>query len=209
MSSAGLAAWHTSSWRRLPRGKIRSMRSPLPSSPAAETRMRANRGKDTGPELKLRRELHSRGLRYRIHRKIIPGLRRSADIVFPKARLAVFVDGCFWHGCPVHGTTAKSNRSYWDAKIEENRQRDRDTDRRLREAGWKPLRIWEHQPVLEAADLIQAALTASAVPSPHSRLTYGCCSGGKLEQRTSCCDPVDRGSCPTPSDHCPKLERQR
>lgn len=115
----------------------------------------ANRGQDTGPELLLRRELHRRGMRYRTHMAVLPGLRRKADIVFSRVRLAVFVDGCFWHGCPTHGSMARANRDYWEAKLRENQLRDQDTDARLRADGWTPLRIWEHQSVADAADEVQ------------------------------------------------------
>ena len=94
-------------------------------------------------------------MRYRIHVAVLPGLRRRVDVVFGRARLAVFVDGCFWHGCPDHGTMARANRDYWEAKLSENHQRDQDTDARLRACGWTPLRIWEHQPAAEAADHIE------------------------------------------------------
>src|ERR1022692_3611993 len=117
-----------------------TVKPPLPSSPAAQARMKANRGRDTGPELRLRRELHRRGMRYRIHVAVLPGLRRRVDVVFGRARLAVFVDGCFWHGCPDHGTMARANRDSWEAKLAENHQRDQDTDARLRACGWTPLR---------------------------------------------------------------------
>lgn len=116
--------------------------------------MKANRGRDTVCELELRRELYGLGMRYRVHVRILPGFRRQADIVFSRVRLAVFVDGCFWHGCPIHGTKAKANADYWDAKILQNRLRDLDTDERLREAGWTVLRFWEHQPATEAASQV-------------------------------------------------------
>lgn len=94
----------------------------------------------------LRRGLHARGLRYRVDRPILKGdRRRRVDIVFGPARVAVFVDGCFWHLCPEHGNIPKSNSKWWRAKLERNVARDRDTDGRLREAGWHVLRIWEHE----------------------------------------------------------------
>ena len=133
---------------------------PAPSSPAAATRMRANRRKDTGPELALRRELHRRGLRYRVDVAPVVGLRRRADVVFSRLRLAVFIDGCYWHGCPDHGTAHRSqaNAGYWTNKIMENQSRDRDTDLRLEAAGWAVVRAWEHEPVAEAADRIEKAV---------------------------------------------------
>src|SRR5690348_16964701 len=106
--------------------------------------MRANRGRDTGPELALRRALHSRGLRYFVNRRPVKTIRRTADIVFPGARVAVFVDGCFWHGCPDHHTAAKANADFWAAKVLGNRARDAETDRLLTDSGWTVLRVWEH-----------------------------------------------------------------
>nr|WP_276571210.1 very short patch repair endonuclease [Halomonas sulfidoxydans] len=120
--------------------------------------MQRTRRKDTSAEMLLRRELHQRGLRYRIEYKVISKPRRVADIVFTRYRLAVFVDGCFWHGCPLHGTWPKHNADFWRDKIEANRHRDCDTNRRLLEAGWTVVRIWEHEPPREAADRIEHVL---------------------------------------------------
>lgn len=128
-----------------------ALRTPPASSPAARKRMQANRGRDTKPELLIRRTLHAMGLRYRVDRRPIPGIRRRADLVFAGARVAVFVDGCFWHACPVHGTKPKENAGYWTAKLLENVARDRDTDRALEAAGWLPIRVWEHEEPAEAA----------------------------------------------------------
>lgn len=116
--------------------------------------MQAQRVRDTTPELALRRELHRRGLRYRVDYPVLP--RRKADIVFTKARVAVFVDGCFWHGCPEHGTWPKNNAEWWRAKIEANRARDADTDERLRAEGWKVIRVWEHEEPAAAAERVTA-----------------------------------------------------
>jgi DNA mismatch endonuclease (patch repair protein) len=125
------------------------------SSPAVRHRMQLQRERDTAPELALRRELHRSGLRYRLDQLIVPGTRRRVDIVFAKARVAVFVDGCFWHGCPTHGRrTHEINGWYWPRKIAGNRQRDADTDARLRAAGWTVVRVWEHEEPVRAADLI-------------------------------------------------------
>lgn len=120
--------------------------------------MTSNRGRDTGPELALRRELHARGLRYYVNRRPIPTLRRTADIVFPRLRIAVFVDGCFWHGCPEHHTVAKTNADYWATKVLGNIERDRDTDTRLTAAGWTVYRVWEHEKPGDAADGIETAI---------------------------------------------------
>lgn len=119
--------------------------------------MQANRRRDTSPELLIRQILHRRGLRYRVD--FAPGVdkRRRADIVFTRARVAVFIDGCFWHGCPSHFVQPKSNAEYWESKIETNRQRDRDTTARLEKAGWTVLRFWEHHDPVQAADAIIAA----------------------------------------------------
>ena len=99
------------------------------------------RSRDTGPELKLRKCLWSKGLRYRLN----SSLKGKPDLIFAGKRLAVFVDGCFWHGCPEHGTMPKSNSDYWRPKIKRNMARDRDVTRKLSDAGWKVVRIWEHE----------------------------------------------------------------
>lgn len=115
------------------------------SSPGVRRRMQAQRTRDTGPELAVRRLLHARGLRYRVDRAPLPGLRRRADIVFGPARLAVYIDGCFWHGCPQHGNQSRTNSDYWGPKLRGNRQRDAETDQALLQAGWTVLRAWEHE----------------------------------------------------------------
>ena len=106
--------------------------------------MLATRGRDTGPELAVRRILHAQGLRYRVNTPPVKGLRRSADIVFTRAKLAVFIDGCFWHGCTEHYQRPGRNQTYWDAKVQANRARDRNTDDVLESRGWTVLRVWEH-----------------------------------------------------------------
>jgi len=116
--------------------------------------MRSNRGRDTGPELAIRRRVHAQGLRYRVNTRPERDLRRTADLVFPRARVAVFIDGCFWHGCPEHHTVAKSNATYWADKVTANRARDLETTATLRRAGWRVLRIWEHEDPEAAARLI-------------------------------------------------------
>jgi len=120
--------------------------------------MQRQRSRNTGVERALRSELHRRGLRYRVHRRPIPGLRRESDVVNARLRLAVFVDGCFWHGCPDHATWPKANAEFWREKIEGNRARDRDTDAKLRDAGWTVVRIWEHEDPVEAADRVMVAV---------------------------------------------------
>ncbi|WP_152185462.1 very short patch repair endonuclease [Segeticoccus rhizosphaerae] len=130
------------------------------STPAARATMQANRGRDTRPELALRRALHSRGLRYYVNRRPEKTIRRTADIVFPRARVAVFVDGCFWHGCPEHHTVAKANARFWADKVTHNRVRDLETNELLRGRGWNVLRIWEHVPVDVAVNAVLSALGA-------------------------------------------------
>jgi DNA mismatch endonuclease (patch repair protein) len=133
-----------------------SQLSPPASSPAAESRMKRQARKDTEPELVIRQSLHAQGLRYRLQTPV-PGLkRRSIDICFRRAKVAVFVDGCFWHGCPVHGTTPAANSAWWSAKIERNRRRDAETTRHLTALGWTVLRYWEHA----AADQVVAEVLA-------------------------------------------------
>ncbi|RCV51407.1 very short patch repair endonuclease [Marinitenerispora sediminis] len=121
------------------------------SSDAVRSVMRGNRGRDTKPELRLRSLIHRQGLRYRVGVRPLPELRRTADLVFTRARVAVFVDGCFWHGCPAHLRPASRNSEFWREKIEANRARDEETDRILTEAGWKVVRVWEHEDLGEAA----------------------------------------------------------
>ena len=99
----------------------------------------------------VRRLLHAAGLRYRVDTRPITDLNRRADLVFTRAKVAVFIDGCYWHGCPEHGTTAKTHADYWTAKIARNRERDAETDRLLADAGWKVVRAWEHQDAAEVA----------------------------------------------------------
>lgn len=113
--------------------------------------MQSNRGRDTKPELALRSAVHALGLRYRVSGRPLPEIRRTADMVFPSARVAVFLDGCFWHGCPDHHTVAATNARFWADKVAGNRARDRDTDRRLTDAGWTSIRVWEHEDPHQAA----------------------------------------------------------
>jgi DNA mismatch endonuclease (patch repair protein) len=117
--------------------------------------------RDTKPELALRRAVWRLGLRYRVDIAPIPG-RRRADLVFTRAKIAVYVDGCFWHSCPAHATIPKANREWWVAKLDANVRRDRDTDRRLTEAGWTVVRVWEHEVVDAAAQRIALAVRATS-----------------------------------------------
>lgn len=116
--------------------------------------MQRVRQKNTAAESALRRELHARGLRYRVHVLVLVKPRRVADVAFSGLRVAVFVDGCFWHGCPLHATWPKENAEFWRVKILANQQRDRDTNERLRASGWAVVRVWAHEPPDEAATRI-------------------------------------------------------
>lgn len=122
-----------------------------PSRPEVSRRMKRVRQRNTSAELAIRRELHARGLRYRIQVLVLTKPRRVADIAFGGLRVAVFVDGCFWHGCPWHATWPKRNAEFWRAKILANQQRDRDTDKRLRAEGWRVIRAWAHEPATRVA----------------------------------------------------------
>jgi DNA mismatch endonuclease, patch repair protein len=126
-----------------------------PSSHEASLRLARVRQKDTDVELALRKELHAKGLRYRLHVPLLTKPRRVADIVFSSAKVAVFVDGCFWHGCPEHASWPKSNAQFWREKIEANRARDADTDQRLQASGWQVVRVWAHEGVPQAATRIE------------------------------------------------------
>ena len=114
--------------------------------------------RDTPAELALRSALHAAGLRYRVDTAPIVGVRRRADLVFRRARVAVFVDGCFWHACPEHGGVPKVNAAWWSAKLSRTRERDADTDRLLNEHGWLSVRVWEHEPVGAAAERVKATV---------------------------------------------------
>jgi DNA mismatch endonuclease (patch repair protein) len=134
--------------------------------------MRGNRSRDTKPELALRSAVHALGLRYRVSARPIPSLRRTSDLVFRRAKVAVFLDGCFWHGCPDHYVKAQANSEYWSEKIRRNRDRDRDTDELLRNADWLPLRIWAHEDPIPAA-LKVAEAVKSRLPSPKNSHASG------------------------------------
>ena len=120
--------------------------------------MQGNKSRDTTPELSVRRILHAAGFRYRVAYRPVPTLRRTADIVFTKQRVAVFVDGCYWHACPEHGTVARSNANYWSAKLKRNVDRDIDTTARLEKSGWTVLRFWEHEDPTAVADRVISAV---------------------------------------------------
>lgn len=137
------------------------------SNPAVRARMQRQQTRDTQPELAVRRLLHAAGLRYRVDAPPLPTLRRRADVVFGPAKVALFVDGCFWHGCPDHGSRAtRSNPTYWAEKVRRNRERDHNTDTLLEAVGWISIRAWEHEnprDVAERVILVVKSRRASAL----------------------------------------------
>lgn len=126
---------------------------PTPKSEMVSAQMSRMPTCSTKPEIALRRELHARGLRFRIHLRGLPG---TPDVVLSRARVAVFLDGCFWHGCHEHGVVPKNNREWWVSKLAATSERDRRKDRELVELGWLPMHFWEHSPAGEIADEIVA-----------------------------------------------------
>lgn len=129
--------------------------APSASSSAVRAVMQGNAGKDTGPERAIRSILHRRGLRFRKHVAPLKTLRCRADVVFPRQKVAVFVDGCFWHGCPTHGRKPSKNSAYWTAKLHLNAERDLRNNRVLESAGWAVIRAWEHEDVRQVAKQIE------------------------------------------------------
>ena len=127
-------------------------RRPMPLNGGVSAQMKRMPRSSTGPELALRRELHRRGLRFRVNH---PGLPGRPDLAFTRARLAVFVDGCFWHRCPEHGVMPKNNRDWWQAKLDRNVERDREKDALLERDGWLVVHVWEHEDPLTAADKVE------------------------------------------------------
>ncbi|WP_082688291.1 very short patch repair endonuclease [Curtobacterium oceanosedimentum] len=131
------------------------------SSDAARRVMQGNRSRDTKPELAVRSLLHRMGLRYRVDRRPVASLPRRADIVFGSVRVAVFIDGCYWHACPLHYAPSKTNVTYWAEKARRNAARDVDTTRRLTDEGWTVLRFWEHEDPSDVASRIRDAVSAA------------------------------------------------
>lgn len=132
------------------------------SSVAIRKTMLGNRSRDTVPELALRSAVHRLGLRYRACCAPLAGMRRTADMVFRRQQVAVFMDGCFWHGCPKHFIQPRTNPDYWREKIVGNRKRDRKTDRELRAAGWIAVRVWEHEEAASAAERVAEVVRSRA-----------------------------------------------
>jgi DNA mismatch endonuclease (patch repair protein) len=142
---------------------MRSLPYPRPTSPEVSARMRRNPRRDTQPEIALRKELHARGFRFRKDLLLrVPGRSVRPDVVFTRARVAVFVDGCFWHCCPEHGTEPRRNTGYWGPKLARNVARDRAVDKALAADGWVVVRGWEHEPVGEIADRVEHSVAAAS-----------------------------------------------
>ncbi|WP_353508751.1 very short patch repair endonuclease [Intrasporangium sp.] len=129
---------------------------PPASTEHVRRRFSAQKRQDTAAELRLRRALHAAGLRYRVGLPVPGAPRRTMDIAFTKAKVAVQVDGCFWHGCPEHGVRPKSNAEWWRQKLMRNTIRDRETDEVLESAGWRVIRIWEHEVSKSSVDELRA-----------------------------------------------------
>ncbi|MCF3122522.1 very short patch repair endonuclease [Streptomyces arenae] len=145
------------------------MTDAAPSSPAVSARMSRQGSRDTGPEIAVRRLLHASGLRYRVNVPVPGKPRRTIDIAFGKAKIAVFMDGCFWHGCPEHATNPKANAEWWRTKLDKNMTRDRDTSQHLEAEGWTVLRFWEHERPEDVADAVvrakESALSGRSGPA--------------------------------------------
>ncbi|MEU5849642.1 very short patch repair endonuclease [Saccharopolyspora shandongensis] len=157
----GFLPWSPVSYR----GVVGAERPTRASSGGTRKSMQGNKGRDTKPELALRRAVHALGLRYRVSMRPLPEVRRTADLVFSRAKVAVFLDGCFWHGCPDHHTKSATNAEYWAEKVERNRERDRGTDCLLIEAGWAVIRVWEHEDPTCAAEKVASAVRSRVIRS--------------------------------------------
>lgn len=142
---------------------------PAASSPDVSHRMSRARRRDTKPELDVRRLLHARGMRYRVNFPVPGVARRSIDIAFTRPKVAVFLDGCFWHACPEHGTQPRANADWWAAKLRRNVERDTETDRALAAQGWTVLRFWEHEDPLLIADRVLSAFGGAPDPAATAR----------------------------------------
>jgi DNA mismatch endonuclease, patch repair protein len=133
----------------------------VPSSASVSARMSRLPRRDTAPELALRRLLHARGMRYRVNMPV-PGLaRRSIDVAFTRSRLAIFVDGCYWHGCPDHGRVPHTNREWWTEKLRRNQARDLQTAAYLDQLCWDVVRFWAHQDPHDVADIVECRVRGS------------------------------------------------
>ena len=132
----------------------------VPPSADVSARMSRQARRDTSPEVAVRKLLHANGRRYRLHRPVPEMPRRSIDIAFPGPRVAVFIDGCFWHSCPQHATHPKANSSWWQQKLARNAQRDQETTRHLERLGWQVLRFWEHEPPEHVVEQVSCSVIA-------------------------------------------------
>src|ERR1700679_2190736 len=132
-----------------------------PSSPGVSERMSRVRRRDTAPELELRSELHRRGFRYRVDRRPLQGVPSRADLVFGPAKVAVYVDGCFWHSCPEHGTMPRSNEAFWQDKLGRKQQRDAAVNDAWAAGVWNIVRIWKQEELVSAADGVEAVVRVS------------------------------------------------
>jgi DNA mismatch endonuclease (patch repair protein) len=141
----------------------------VPSSPDVSLRMAKVRSRDTDAEMALRRALFGQGLRFRVNRHPSPEVRSRADVVFGPSKVAVYVDGCFWHSCPKHATTPRTNRDWWEDKLRRNRDRDREVSQALTERGWKVIRVWEHEDPFIAASRVARAVRQRRGESPDER----------------------------------------
>lgn len=160
VASGGRHTTRIGSVRHFLRERVQSLTAPRPASAQISAQMSTMPRASTKPEVRLRSELHRRGVRFRVHRKDLPG---TPDIVLPAAKLAVFLDGCFWHSCPEHGTIPKSNNDWWKEKFEANRRRDQRKDDELRAIGWDPVHVWEHEdPCGAAARIVELNLQRRA-----------------------------------------------
>ncbi len=137
--------------------------------------MQGNRSRDTKPELAVRSAVHRRGIRFRVSVRPQPELPRTADLVLRKSRIAVFVDGCYWHSCPEHHTQPVTNSEFWADKIARNVERDAETTTYLQQAGWTVLRFWEHEDPESVADRVQESVRSSAEGTgrPQTETTVG------------------------------------
>ena len=161
MGTAVLSDWYHAFMTRSREPNVTNLPYPTPTSPAATKRMRSNRRSDTKPEVSLRSLLHRSGLRFRKDYaiRLSTGKVVHMDVAFTRRKVAIFVDGCFWHRCPDHGTTPKSNRSYWIPKLNDNVERDRRVTADLVAQGWHVVRVWEHVRPFDAAQQIREMLT--------------------------------------------------
>ncbi|MEU8698037.1 very short patch repair endonuclease [Streptomyces sp. NPDC048680] len=149
------------------------MSTAKPSSPGVSARMSRQASRDTAPEVAVRKLLHASGYRYRVNERVPHMPRRTIDIAFTRAKVAVFLDGCFWHGCPEHATQPKSNAEWWRQKLDRNIARDTETTTHLVTKGWTVLRFWEHQPPVQVA-----AQVAKVVDRKRSAKRTGSEGGG-------------------------------